>query len=507
MEQIIDFFSNLFGTESWPPRWHCGMWTDFHGWLYICSDLAVWAAYFVIPVFLIKLIKQRPGIPFPSAFWLFAAFILFCGLTHLMDAIIFWWPAYRLSALIRFCTAGISWATIIALFKIFPQVLTLKTSLEFDAEIAERKKVEETLRTSEQKLMGLLESAPDAVVIADKHGKIIIINNQTEKLFGWTKDELIGKEVELLIPQRFQKHHPEHRNNFLKDPKVRGMGVGLALFGKKKNGEEFPVEISLSPMQTSDGLIVSSAIRDITDRKKIEKKLEDYTIELENKNKEIEQFAFLASHDLQEPLRTISNYANLFEKQYKNKLDNNADEYLSYITDGTHRMQSLINDLLEYSRIGRDNSIIEMNCNTILEEVIKDLSSSIKNSDTDIKSEQLPIINGYSDLKSLFQNLISNAIKFRKKNTQPIIHITVKSKDKEWLFAIKDNGIGIDNIYQDKLFKIFQRLHTKEEYPGTGIGLAQCKKIVELHGGKIWIESEPEKGSIFYFTISKNITL
>lgn len=359
------------------------------------------------------------------------------------------------------------------------------------------------LRESEDKFKGLLASAPDAMVIAGADGKILMINIQTEKMFGFTKDEIIGQPVELLIPQRFKKNHEEHRSKFFADSKVRGMGIGLELFGKRKNGEEFPVEISLSPLKTNDNIIVSASIRDITERKKSEIKLKQFTIELETKNKELEQFAYIASHDLQEPLRTVSNYVRLFQKKYIGKLDENSDEYLDFIMGATTRMQSLIKDLLEYSRIGRDESIVDIDCDKMLNNILRDMNTSIKESEVEINLVHLPTIKGFPILKSLFQNLISNAVKFKKAGKQLTVNITAQSKDNEWLFSIKDNGIGIEKTHQEKIFKIFQRLHSLQDYPGTGIGLAQCRKIVELHQGEIWVESELEKGSTFYFTIPK----
>ena len=245
--------------------------------------------------------------------------------------------------------------------------------------------------------------------------------------------------------------------------------------------------------------------------------LEDYSIEktivekinikLMSSNKEMEQFAFIASHDMQEPLRTISNYVGLLQNQYKGKLDKDADRCLNSISGATFRMQSLIRDLLEYSKIGNDNNKIEIDCNVLLNDVLNDMNQSIKENKAEIHSEQLPVINGYiSGINSLFKNLISNAIKFRKKDVHPIINVSAEVKDNEWFFTIKDNGIGIDKKYYDKIFVIFQRLHTKAEYAGTGIGLAHVKKIIELHGGKIWFESELGKETTFYFTIPK-ITL
>jgi len=376
MDQVLEFFEKLFWAESWPPRWHCGKWTDFHGWLYICSDIAIWLAYFAIPVFLIKFVTQKRDIPLPSVFWLFGAFILLCGLTHLMDAAMFWWPAYRLNGFMRFLTACVSWLTVFSIVKILPQAFALKSTRELEVEIAARKKVE--------------------------------------------------------------------------------------------------------------------------------KKLNEYAIELERKNKELEQFAYVASHDLQEPLRTVSNYVELLEEKYSDTADLETKKHILFIKGATSKMQNLIKDLLDISRIGRSALRSAIDCNEILRTVIVELEVSIKESDAVITSTVLPIVMGNEiELKQLFQNLISNAIKFRKKNVAPRITITAEEKNTEYLFTITDNGIGIPEKYKDKVFIIFQRLHNTDEYPGTGIGLATCNKIVTLHKGKIWVESVLGEGSTFHFTISK----
>lgn len=236
--------------------------------------------------------------------------------------------------------------------------------------------------------------------------------------------------------------------------------------------------------------------------------VEKVNIKLTSSNREMQEFAFIASHDLQEPLRTISNYIGLLQKQYNGKFDGFADQYLTTISGATFRMQSLIRDLLEYSRIGNDKNKIVIDCNLVLNDVLNDMNESIKESKAEIHSEQLPVINGYlSAIKSLFQNLISNAVKFKKRDLCPIINVSAELKYNEWFFTISDNGIGIEKKYYDKLFVIFQRLHTRAEYPGTGIGLAHVKKIIELHGGKIWVESEHGKGTTFYFTIPKTSVL
>lgn len=291
MKQIAEFFIELFSTADWPARWYCGIWTDFHGWLYIVSDLAIWAAYFVIPILLILFIKKKPSLPLPKVFWLFGAFILFCGLTHLIDAIIFWWPAYRLSALLRFITAIVSWITIFAIYKYLPVALSLKTTKDFESELLERKK-------SELKFIGLLESAPDAMVITGSDGKILMINAQAERIFGYRRDEIIGKEVEILVPERFHHKHTSHRQGYVENPKTRGMGIGMDLFGKRKDGSEFPVEISLSPLKTAEEeeIMVISAIRDITKQKEAE-------AEIKKLNENLERLVVVRTSELELALK------------------------------------------------------------------------------------------------------------------------------------------------------------------------------------------------------------
>ncbi|MBK5271894.1 MAG: GHKL domain-containing protein, partial [Bacteroidia bacterium] len=232
---------------------------------------------------------------------------------------------------------------------------------------------------------------------------------------------------------------------------------------------------------------------------------EQANIDLERKNKELEQFAYIASHDMQEPLRTTTSFIELLQKQYKGKLDGKADKYLTFIAQSSERMKVLINDLLEYSRIGRKKELENVDCNNVLKEVLADLSTVIKETGARIDSEKLPVVHGYpTELKQLFQNLVTNAVKFRKESIAPKINISVQKIDGYWQFAVKDNGIGIEEQFNNRIFEIFQRLHTRNEYEGSGIGLSNCKKIVELHKGRIWVESISGNGSTFYFTLQQN---
>lgn len=271
------------------------------------------------------------------------------------------------------------------------------------------------------------------------------------------------------------------------------------------NGDERTLHGRGEVYLNNEGKIIRmiGTAQDVTERKKIENKLQQYNIELERKNKEIEQFAYAASHDLQEPLRTILNFSKLLTEKLENYPDEEINEYMSRIHGGAKRMSNLIFDLLEYSRIGKDLSMSTTDCNKLLHEILIDLTAIIHESSAEIHVNKLPVITSY-DLKSVFQNLILNAIKFKKKGISPVINISSSDTGKEFLFTVKDNGIGIEKEYYDRIFIIFQRLHTRFEYTGTGIGLSQCKRIIELHGGKIWVESEFGNGSTFYFTIPKS---
>ncbi len=499
MQQVIEFFQKLFLVESWPPRWYCGKWTDFHGWLYILSDLAIWAAYFAIPLLLIRFLSQKKGIPLPSVFLLFGAFILLCGMTHFMDAIIFWWPAYRLSALIRFFTAVVSWATVFALFKFFPIALSLRTSEELEEENRKRQE-------SEQMFKNLLEATPDALVIVNQEGNIELVNKQCENVFGYAKEELIGQKVEMLIPNSFIAEQNGHRNSFFANPKIHSLEGNLELGGLRKNGQGFPVEISLSPLQTESKLLVSAAIRDVTMRKEAEVKLKQFNEKLDQKNKELEQFVYVASHDLQEPIRTINSFVNLYKSEFGDTQSDEAIEYLQFIQGAGERAQQLIVDLLDYSKLERNRKLAKVNLNKIIDNVKSDLAVKIADKKAEIRVGNLPTLQGYeTGLRLLFQNLISNAIKFARDGFGPLVEISSKEGDNEWEFSVKDNGIGFSEEFKEKVFVIFKRLHPKSKYEGTGIGLAHCRKIVELHNGRIWADSVPGEGSTFYFTISTNL--
>lgn len=235
---------------------------------------------------------------------------------------------------------------------------------------------------------------------------------------------------------------------------------------------------------------------------KREATLEKQNKKLQNQNKELEQFTYIASHDLQEPLRSLISFSELLEKEFVGKLGENGEFYINFISKSSKRMQQLVKGLLDYSRIGREKKLAEIDCSQIIKDVLSDMMITIKESNAEITVSDLPHLKGYeTEIRQLFQNLVSNALKFRKKDVAPKIKIYAQKREDDWLFSVQDNGIGIEENNKQKLFVIFKRFNNREEYEGTGIGLAHCKKIVELHGGTIWADSKFGEGSTFYFTI------
>jgi light-regulated signal transduction histidine kinase (bacteriophytochrome) len=274
----------------------------------------------------------------------------------------------------------------------------------------------------------------------------------------------------------------------------------------RKDGSRFIADVIITAIRDGSGKLqgFSKITRDITERKQSEEQLQSTLVELERSNKELEQFAYVASHDLQEPLRMVSSYTQLLAQKYEDQLDDKAKKFIGYAVDGAVRMQTLINDLLAYSRVSTQGKTLKtIDSHAALGAALRNLATTIEDNRAIVVNDDLPIVRAdATQLSQLFQNLIGNAIKFQRADL-PRIQISVCDLGSEWRFSVKDNGIGIEAKYAEKVFVIFQRLHTRQEYPGTGIGLAICKRIVERHGGRIWFESEPGTGSTFYFTLPK----
>jgi PAS domain S-box-containing protein len=504
---------------------------------------------------------------------------------------------------------------------------------------------------SEETLRDLLESLPDAMVVIDQHGTIALVNHQTETMFGYQRDELLGRPIETLIPERFRIGHVGKRAGYFAAPKSRPMGANLDLFGRRRDGAEFPVEISLSPLHSKRGAFATSVIRDVSQRKRDEAKfrtlvenipavtfiapldesvpelyvspqieqllgfsqkewLEDPVLwhrqlhpedrerwnrqfaptcasgepfdsvyrfvakdgrivwvhgsasvvrdadgmpsflqgvafditsiraaeqalreaeerlrksnvelaqrveertreltesmaELQEKTGELEQFAYVASHDLREPLRSLVNYPEKLQKTYGGKIDAQADEWIGKTIAGATRMRRLIEDLSLYSRAVRSDQVFQpVDAAAAAGEACSNLQAAIEECAAEVVLDYLPTVTGNRELLILlFQNLIGNGVKFRAAGRPVRVEVRARRKVDDWLFWVRDNGIGIETKYLTRIFGLGQRLHSAKQYPGTGFGLAICEKIVARHGGRIWVESEPDQGSTFFFTV------
>ena len=360
--QISEFFTGLFSTDQWPARWNCGEWSPFHGWLYIVSDLMIWLAYFLIPLIILRYFAGRQKvIQYRRFYLLFAVFILLCGSTHLLDAIMFWVPAYRFNALLRFATGIVSLLTAYKLFRLLPQVFRQKTNFELAEEIEKRKKLE---------------------------------------------------------------------------------------------------------------------------------------FKLEEANANLEAFAYVASHDLQEPLRKIRIFTSMLLENNEAKFDPANKKLADKIVGSSLRMQTMIQDILTLSTLSVNPQFEEVNLNDAVEVALEDMEMKILDKRARVTVDPLPIARGNKEyLAQMITNLVSNALKFSIR--EPVIHISGETKEEGIFLYVKDNGIGIDPEYTHKIFLAFERQHPKSEYEGSGIGLAICKRIAELHNGTISVISTETEGSTF----------
>ncbi|RPD50714.1 sensor histidine kinase [Paracnuella aquatica] len=528
MNDVLDFFSKLLDTSDWPPRWHCGKWTEFHGWLYIISDLLIWSAYFAIPLIILKFITRKAKARFIRAYFLFAAFILACGSTHLLDAITFWFPAYRLNALVRFITGAVSWATVFYMIKIMPEAMTLKTNEELEHEVAEREKAEQELRIANQQLL----VAQDIANLGHWHWDMardqVIWSAKLYQIFGLP----IGTPIN--YKQYLQHIHPADRqrvNKSVEEALAKKQYAGMYHRILLEDGTEKILFSKGEVLVDADGNLTGllGTAQDVTEQQKAQQELVEKTYALEATNQELQRFAYVASHDLKEPLRKILTFASLLQQQGKDHLDEREQGYVGKIVQSTARMQTLIEDILQFSSIREQaKGFVRVNMMELLQQVLIDMEVLIGQTGARISWNELPQVEAIpSQIGQLLQNLLTNAIKFAKPGMPPRIVIegrllTAQQLNRERLFPaftqslldgnneqarqplfllkVEDDGIGFDPAYTGKAFEIFQRLHGAQ-YGGTGIGLAICKRIAENHHGAITALSQPGKGAEFFLVM------
>jgi PAS domain S-box-containing protein len=391
------------------------------------------------------------------------------------------------------CTGQPIRSCLTSIYPVYDSARTAIGTLAIVNDITFHRRTEEHLR----QFKFFSDNASDPHYLVSRDGKILYTNRVACEKLGYSEEELLRLTIFDIDPTYDVNRFAEQLDQ------VHASAVpSFERWHRRMDGSSFPVEVSVIPVTVHGQPHLFGVARDISERKAIERSLRMQADKLTQSNAELEQFAYAASHDLQEPLRMVISYLNLLERKYKGELDEDAEVYMKFAVDGALRMHQLINDLLKYSRIVRNSDLFQpTDCRKALDKALANLHLTIEETGAEITAGPLPVVLGNeSQLAQLFQNLISNALKFRRTDC-PKIRVQSELKGMEWIFSVTDNGIGMESQYLNRIFVIFQRLHFREEYPGTGIGLALCKKIIEKHNGRIWASSMPQKGSTFHFSI------
>ncbi|WP_221393801.1 ATP-binding protein [Dyadobacter sp. NIV53] len=494
--QVTDFFGHILNTNDWPPRWYCGNWTDFHGWLYILSDIGIWAAYFAIPFLLLKLIRKRKDIPFHRVFLLFIAFILLCGLTHLMDAIIFWWPAYRLSALIRLATAIVSVFTVYALYKILPLVFTLRSVGELEAEIQKRRILEDKLAASE--------------FLLSEAGRI-------SRVGGWETDLVTGKRTwsntvfDILglpydfpingynVTEQFQQPYRDLINEVMQDAVTNGTDWDKELILVTAQSDIIWVRSTGRPVYDADGRIIKlrGTFMDI-DRYKITEIALNKSLELTSQNnRQLKSFTHILSHNIRNHASNLALISSLIDKD---RLEPDNAELFEKIENISIGLNETLEDLSEAIKIKESIVNSEINDFTAIAEKVLDIFASdleVNKVRTEIAFETLHVRFPRIYLESILTNLVSNAIKYRDPEKDAFVILkTYKDNNQKTVLECCDNGLGLDLVlHGKKLFGLYKTFHDRSD--AHGVGLFLVKTQIESQGGQIEVESTPGTGSVF----------
>ena len=527
MHPVAEFFRKLFSTEGFPPRWNCGRWTDFHGWVYIIGDLLIWSAYFAIPLIILMYVSRQGarGIRFQRIYLLFASFILACGSTHLIDALIFWFPVYRFSALTRVVTGLISWTTVFVLVRTLPTALTMKSAAALEAEVSQRRAAEAELMEKNSMLAAAQAIAKLGYWRWDIASGAIHWSNEMYRIWQIPPGTAITYEA---FMDRIHPADREMMGNVIQSAAQTGEYTTTHHRIVLPTGEVRHILArgeAARDEHTGAITALSGTGQDVTAQRNSELQLIAKTQQLQRTNAELEAFAYVASHDLQEPLRKVRTFSDLLDSELNGHTSEEANMYLRKITASADRMQLLIRDILQFSRLAHPVNFVSVNLDEALQQVLADADLRIAETGAHIEVEALCSIDAVpTQMEQLFTNLVSNALKYSKPGVTPHVRIsgstvagteltdaerraltyaTTAFSPTDWAatrfcrITVQDNGIGFEPEYAEKIFTIFQRLHGRDTYEGTGIGLAVCRKIVEVHHGYIWAEGQPGVGATF----------
>ncbi len=528
---MIEELNRYLALSGYLPHGYCISWSKPLVLTYVLSDVLIFLSYFSMPVALGYFAQRRRDFPYRWLLWMFAAFIMACGATHLMGAIVLWLPLYRIDAFLKAVTAFVSVVTAVMLWPLIPHALKLpspdqlrRVNERLQGEIEERKRVEEALRLAkaaaeaglqkERMLMAaIVESSADAIIGRTLDGVVTSWNRAAEQIFGYTTEEMVGQSMRLLFPPEHAEEEERLLNRIRRGEAVAPLETGRV----RKDGSRVDVSINVSPIRDIEGRIAGASViaRDISDRKQaeeeirklnqeLEQRVVERTAELQASNRELETFTYSVSHDLRQPLRTIDGFLGLLKKRIGAMLDDESRRYMATISDAALRMAALIDDLLSFSRSGRfEMTKAPVDLEALTQEVVRELEPATLGRIVEWHVGELPVVTGdHAMLRVVLGNLISNALKFTQPRERAEIEIGCQpGGEGEAIVFVRDNGVGFDMKYADKLFRVFERLHGVDEFKGSGIGLANVRRVVSRHGGRTWAEGKVDGGATFYFSL------
>ena len=511
IQTIIDFFD----SSRFMPHGHCFLWQNNIFWLHVISDATIAAAYFAIPFMLLYLLHKRKDMPFETIFLCFAAFILFCGATHVMSIWVLWHPDYAIEGVLKALTAFASISTLFIGITLIPRILAIPSPSQLAAVneklIGATKELElhytQRQASSDSYLKAVVNTVLDGLITIDSVGTIQSFNLAAVRIFSYQPTEIIGHSIAMLLPEPYHQEVLNYLKYYNDTAEAKTLGRESELFGQRKNGTIFPMEVGINAMQVDGSRTFVATIRDITQRQESEREIQQYLTALKRSNQELDDFAYIASHDLKEPLRGLSNNALFLKEDYGDRLDESAHHRIGRMTYLCERMERLVNDLLYFSRLGRQELAVQR---TDLNEVIQDIESMMESSLQEANAtiriiDRLPTITcDLPRITEVYRNLITNAIKYNDKTVRTV-EIGSEVCVGERIFYVRDNGIGIPIDFYSDVFRIFKRLNDEDDsIKGTGVGLTFVKKIIERHHGRIWIESLVGTGTTFFFTLHES---